>query len=68
MVEGVHEVMVIVGLGVICFVGSTILNKVGQPELSKLLDILGIVSGVFVILELFEDVKHEVERVFGVRF
>jgi hypothetical protein len=41
---------------------------VGQPELSKLLDILGIVSGVFVILELFEDVKHEVERVFGVRF
>lgn len=68
MVEGATEVSMIVGVGIVGYIGSVVLEKAGKEGLSKTLDIVVYVAGMMIALKFWQKGVQFVETVFNIRF
>lgn len=66
MIEGMKELAVVAGIGLLSGTGSMVLKELGQPGAATGLGIAGYLAAGIVVVKLMQRVVDEVEDVFGV--
>jgi hypothetical protein len=63
--EGMHELFAVCGIGVIGYIGSTVLVEIEKPHLAKFLDVIVFIAGMGIAIKVWMEGVDFVQHTFN---